>query len=137
MQYIRHRLSITTDTGANGTAFSAPLYGELVQFIAKPADTGVRADTGLVLTLDMDTGTINQRLFVRHNEPNAANQLFSLYPIKALDTGGEVISNDTGGAARYDQRQPVCFAGEQIKASVQGIATDTGKEIVLYAYLRR
>jgi hypothetical protein len=124
MGIIRYSLPLVTDTGANAAEFTPSIMGRLLQVAGHMADTGVRADTGAVITLTADTGNLNLRLGVFHNLPNDRGWAKSLQQT-IYDTGG-------GAVSAYE---PIALAGEKIKASVQGIAADTGKELNLFLYV--
>lgn len=124
MTVSRQSLNMVTDTGANASTVSGPLYGGIVQVGYSPADTGVRIDTGAVLTLTADTGGINVPVLTMHLAPNGSAWFRGL-GTPVYDTGGGIVSGVTTVNA---------LAGECLKASVQGISTDTGKEVEIYVY---
>jgi hypothetical protein len=117
---------ITTNASGAGGQVGPNSVGRLVQFCTLLADTGIRADTGLVITVKADTGRLNKTLLVAHNLPNAAPNVLNLERlIKSTDSGWDIT--DTGG-------HPFYAAGERMRVDVQGISTDTGKLVRVYLY---
>lgn len=120
----RKRFAFVTDTGGNDKDTWGGVYGHVQQVAYTPAgDTGVLLDTGAVLTITVDTGGLSQPLLVTHMP---ATGMIRGVKIPQLDTGGAPIS----GVDDY----PV-LAGEKLTASLQGIATDTGKEGTVNIYI--
>jgi len=118
------RFQLVTDTGANAAITSDRNFGVITGLAYKAADTGVRADTGAVITLTADAGDFNIPLFVTHLLPNGASW-YHPFAQQTYDTGGGII---TGSFSPY------VFNGEKVTASIQGIATDTGKSVDLKLY---
>ena len=122
----RQVFEITTDGSGAGSLVGPNSFGRLVQLTTGAIDTGVRADTGLVFTVTADTGRLNKALLVAHNLPNTTGMILNLERlIKSTDTGWDF--SDTGG-------YPFHAAGERMTVSVQGIATDTGKDMRINLY---
>jgi hypothetical protein len=127
MTVTRHHLVLTTDTGANASTVSGTLNGQLEQISYYAADTGVRADTGAVVTMQLDTGEGGPVLSVFHLVPNGTSWMRHI----------QAPMMDTGGAITATSYLPFALAGEKVKVSVQGLATDTGKEVHLHLYTRQ
>lgn len=123
----RSRIDILTDTGANYAETTGPITGEFVQMGYVPADTGIRLDTGAVLTLTHDTGGLNAAATVVHLAPNGASWRRS-FQQAIFDTGGGQV-----GTERF---YPIHLASEKLTASIQGISTDTGKQGTVFFYFR-
>lgn len=130
MKTNRVAFALTTDTGANASATAGPIMGRFLQVVYDPGDTGVRMDTGAVLTVTMDTGEISLPMLVAHLAPNT-KPWARAYKIPSHDTGGNALLYAGGG-------EPVAeffyISGDKVTASVQGIATDTGKTPTIYLY---
>ncbi len=122
----RHRIPLVTDTGGNASAKTRSITGMLSHMVYVPGDTGVRCDTGAVVTVtaDTDTGGSNLTLFVAHLAPNDKSwPRFYVAPVH--DTGGTAVDG-AGGL--------LSFAGEELEFAVQGVAADTGKEPTFFLY---
>ena len=120
----RKRIQLTTDTGANASAVTSGVIGYFSHMAYKPGDTGVRLDTGAVVTVTADTGAMNLPLFVAHLAPNDKTWA-RYYTIPVHDTGDGAIDGSAG---------LIGLAGEQLTVSVQGVAADTGKEADIFLY---
>ena len=118
------------DTGGNDADVTPAIFGRLVQVAYQPGDTGVRADTGAEVTLTADTGGLNLVLAAFHLAPNTRSWARA-YRIPTHDTGGDALLYAAGGTGVHENAY---LAGERITASVQGIATDTGKDVNLFVY---
>jgi len=113
----------STEGGTTWTDIFGPVTGKILQIGYFQGDTGIRLDTGAELSLSFaDTGKLNGTYKVFDTHLDSSFVRAPAQPV--VDTGGDPAFYAAGGLPVL---MPLVFAGEVLRATINGIATDTGK----------
>jgi hypothetical protein len=124
MTITRHTIAITTDTGANFAAETAPVSGRIMQMRYLPGDTGLILDTGA----DLDVTLKDSGVVVANFHPGQAAFTKAIrQPTHAADGSASLHA-----AAGEPVEDYIVVTGEALQVSVAD--GGTGKEGTLHIW---